>query len=123
MAVRFFTRNEVSPDYYKRSITGCSNGGVFVLTASKKLSHLFGSYLPFSFGANIESYQWSANPKPKFYMAVGKYEPSFLEQINNWASILKKEVIDYQLNILPAGHDSQMWTMELIAYLKELYGL
>lgn len=114
---------KVSADYYKRSITGCSNGGAFVVTASKKVPHLFGSYLPFSFGANISNHQWSATPKPKFYMAVGKYEDGFLERVNKWTSVLKDEKIDYKLNVLPAGHDGVMWEMELLAYLKEIYGL
>ena len=106
-----------------RAVQGVSNGGRFAVEMGMRHPELFGHVFGFSVAATSDSdgltavarLKTAAVKPPRFYLAAGKWEPSFHRLTLRLAGELKKLNVPVEFASRVSGHDDAMWRQELVS--------
>ena len=117
--------HNASSDKSKRALSGYSNGGAYVLTASVDHPDLFGHVFPYSvafFDRDDlkENLKGKSDKLPKYRFAAGILE-HFIKGTQESHAIVKDAGVDAEIRTYVAGHDPLLWKVALLEDLQAIF--
>lgn len=112
----------VSDDPKDVAVAGYSNGGVLALWAGLLHPDIFGEVISMSPGmVFMEPGDLLGEPRSRFQLSAGLYEPSFLQAARRAEATLSAAGFDVTGRYPAAGHASDQWDLVFYEALKKIY--